>query len=106
MTTTVAVLLEAAFATPTGVIYSSEGCITAIDKLTATNDSEAIATITAQLISPDGAQIVSYKKALQPGATWPFPELVGHTLAAGGKLSAICPDADAIVVRASGRQFT
>ncbi len=105
MTTTVAVLLEGTFATATGAVYSSDGCVTAVDKLTATNESEAIATITVQLVSPDGAT-ASYSKSLQPGATWPFPEVVGHILAAGGKLAMVCPTASAIRVRASGRQFT
>lgn len=106
MTTTVAVLLEATFATANGAAYTSSGCITAIDKLTATNESGAIATVTAQLISPDGTRTASFAKTLPAGATWPFPEVVGHTLAAGGKLIMTCPNADAVRVRASGRQFT
>jgi len=107
MTTTVTVLQEAIFATTTGTAYTSTDCVTALDKVTATNESTDIATITAQLLSPDGASIATYKKALQPGATWPFAlELVGHTLAAGGKLNMICPTANAIRWRASGRKFT
>lgn len=106
MTTTVAVLLEGTFATATGAVYSSSGCITAVDKLTATNETEAIAPVTAQLVSPDGSQTASFTKSLAAGATWPFPEVVGHTLADGGKLVMISSSANAVRVRASGRQFT
>jgi len=106
MTTTVAVLLEATFATASGAPYLSDGCVTAIDKLTATNEGTAIVTVTAELVSPDGGQIASFAKALAVGATWPFPEVVGHTLAAGGKLNMRCPTESAVRVRASGRQFT
>jgi hypothetical protein len=106
MTTTVAVLLESTIATAGGVSYTSDQCITAIDKLTATNESAGVATVTAQLISPDGTQTQSFVKALQAGAAWPFPEIVGHILAVGGKLTMSCPTASAIRVRASGRKFT
>ena len=106
MTTTVAVLLEASAATAAGVSYTSTGCITAIDKLTATNESAALATVTAQLVSPDGTQTAAFVKAVPAGSTWPFPEVIGHTLAAGGRLTMLCPTVNAIRVRASGRQFT
>lgn len=106
MTTTVKVLQEAIFATGTGTAYTSTGCTTALDSVVATNESAAIATVTAQLISADGASIASYDKALQPKASWPFPLIVGQVLAAGGKLNMICPTANAIRWRASGRQFT
>jgi hypothetical protein len=106
MTTTVAVLLEGVFATTAGANYTSKDSVTSIDKLTATNESALITTVTAQLMSPDGSQVASYKKALSPGATWPFPEVVGHVLADGGSLKMICPADNSIRVRASGRQFT
>ena len=58
------------------------------------------------LVSPDGSQTASFTKSLAAGATWPFPEVVGHTLADGGKLVMISTAANAVRVRASGRQFT
>lgn len=108
MTTTVAVLLEPAFATAAGVSYTSDQCTTALDKVTCTNESTppVTATATVQLLSPDGTQIQSFSKTIQPGASWPFPDVVGHTLATGGKLNVLCPIANAIKVRASGRKFT
>lgn len=106
MTTTVAVLLEGVFATAAGVSYTSDQCTTAVDKITCTNEAAAVATATVQLLSPDGAQVQSFSKAIQPGASWPFPDVVGHTLAIGGKLNVQCPIANAIKARASGRKFT
>jgi hypothetical protein len=108
MTTTVAVLLEGTFATPTGVSYTSNLCTTAIDKVTCTNESSpgAAATVTAELFSPDGALTQSFTKTIQPGASWPFPDVVGHMLDIGGKITISCPTANAIKVRISGRKFT
>lgn len=106
MTTTVSVLLEGIFATAGGVIYPSDNCVTAIDKLTATNESASTAVATVQLLSPDASQLESFTKSIQPGATWPFPDVVGHVLAIGGSMKIICPTANAIKARASGRKFT
>jgi len=106
MTTTVAVLLEPTFGTVTGVPYTSDGCVTAIDKITATNEGAAIATAAVQLLSPDGAQTVSFTKSILPGKTWPFPDVVGHTIESGGKLIVISPTSNAVKFRASGRKFT
>lgn len=106
MTTTVAVLLEPTFGTATGVPYLSDGCVTAIDKLTATNEGAAMATAAVQMLSPDGSQTVSFTKSLAPGVTWSFPEVVGHLVNAGGKVNVISPTANAIKFRMSGRKFT
>lgn len=106
MTTTVAVLLEATFATPAGVSYTSDQCISALDKVTCTNESAGAATATVQLLSPDGTQIQSFVKTIQPAASWPWPDIVGHTLAVGGKAVVSCPTANAIKARISGRKFT
>lgn len=106
MTTLVTVLLEGTLATAAGVAYTSTNCTSSLDKITATNESAAIATATVQLLSPDGSLVQSFVKAIQPGAAWPFPEIVSHILASGGKINVLCPTANAIRVRISGRQFT
>ena len=111
MTTTPTVLIEGTFAaataTPTtGAYYLSDQCTTAVDKLTCTNEGAATATATAQLYGPDGALVQTYAKALVVGASWPFPDVVGHIIANGGKLTITCPTANTIKVRASGRKFT
>lgn len=106
MTTTVAVLLEGTFATAAGISYTSDQCVTALDKITCTNESAGIATGTVQLLSPDGTLTQSFSKAIPAGASWPFPDVVGHTLAIGGKVNVLCPTANAIKARISGRKFT
>jgi hypothetical protein len=111
MTTTPAVLIEGTFAaataTPTtGAYYLSDQCTTAVDKLTCSNEGAVTATATAQLVSPDGASTQTFTKALTVGQIWPFPDIVGHTVANGGKLTVTCPTANTIKVRASGRKFT
>jgi hypothetical protein len=106
MTTTVAVLMEGTFATATGVSYTSDQCTTALDKITCTNESAGIATATVQLLSPDGSQLQAFSKAIPAGGSWPFPEIVGHTLATGGKVNVLCPTVNAIKARISGRKFT
>ncbi len=111
MTTTPAVLIEGTFAAATatasvGAYYLSDQCPTAVDKLTCTNEGAATATATAQLFSPDGALVQTYTKTLTVGQSWPFPDVVGHIIASGGKLTVTCPTANTIKVRASGRKFT
>ena len=111
MTTTPAVLIEGTFAaataTPTtGAYYLSDQCVTAVDKLTCTNEGAATATATAQLFAPDGTLVQNYVKSLVVGASWPFPDVVGHNIANGGKLTVICPTPNTIKVRSSGRKFT
>lgn len=106
MTATLTVILEGTFATSDGVGRVSDNRITTIDKLTATNESAALASATVQFISPDGALTHSITKAIQPGATWPFPEAVGHVIDRGGKVNVTSTAANAIKVRISGRDFT
>jgi hypothetical protein len=111
MTTTVAVLIEGTFAaataTPTtGAYYLSDQCTTALDKITCTNESAGAATATVQLASADGALTQSISKVILPGASWPFPDVVGQVLAIGGKVTVTCPTANAIKARISGRKFT
>jgi hypothetical protein len=111
MTTTVAVLIEGTFAAATatpsvGAYYLSDQCVTAVDKLTCTNEGSVTATATAQLVSPDGTSTQTYTKTLAVGASWPFPDVVGHDIANGGKLTVTCPTASTIKVRSSGRKFT
>jgi hypothetical protein len=111
MTTTPAVLIEGTFAaataTPTaGAYYLSDQCTTAVDKITCTNESGVTATATLQLVSPDGGSVQTFTKAIVAGDSWPFPNVVGHNVASGGKLTVTCPTANAIKVRSSGRKFT
>lgn len=109
MTTTIVTLIQPKFAeTAETVQYTSDNCKTAIDKLTATNNSGANATITVHQVPASGAAATSNAivKVLAPGQTWPFPEIVGHNMEAGDALSTIASAASAIWIRASGRKFT
>lgn len=109
MTTTIKALIEAKFAeTVETAQYPSNDCKTAIDKLTVTNVSAANATITVHLVPAGGAAGTSNAivKVIAPGATWTAPEIVGHNLEAGDAVSTIASVANALWIRASGRQFT
>lgn len=100
-----AVLLEPTFATTSGISYTSDQVVSQLDRPTATNESASVATVTVKIASPDGAQVQTYKKSIQSGAAWPFPEFAGHILAIGGKITFSCPTASAINIRISGRKF-
>lgn len=111
MTTTPKALIDAKFAeaaeTPQ---YESKDCKTSIDKFTATNVTAANATIAVRLpksgeTAGTGNTIV-HTKTIAAGACYAFPELIGHILESGDVLSTLAGTANAIVLRASGRQFT
>lgn len=111
MTTTVKVLIQPKLAeTAETVQYpttTADAVKTSIDKLTAVNTSGANATITVHLVPSGGAAgpANAFSKTLAPGASWPFPEVVGHVLEAGDAISTIATAAG-VSIRASGRQFT
>lgn len=90
--------------------YTATGVTAVIDKFTATNYSAAVATISVNIVtSADTAgnqNLITKTKALQAGETYTFPELVGHTLMAGGFISTIAGTASAINMRVSGREIT
>lgn len=111
MATTPAVLFEAKFAEIAQTTqYTSALVQTSIDKFTATNVTGSAATITVNLVAPAGAagtaNTIVFTKTIPAGKTYTFPELVGHILAVGGIISTIAGTASAIVIRASGRQFS
>lgn len=111
MATTPVVLFEAKFAENVQTTqYTSTNVQTAIDKLTGTNVTGLAATITVNIVAPAGvagtSNIITFTKTIPAGKTYIFPELVGHLLAIGGIISTIAGTANAIVIRASGRQFS
>lgn len=111
MATTPAVLIEAKFAeTAQTDQYTSTNVQTSIDKFTATNVTGVAATITVNLLAPAGAagtsNAITFTKTIVPGKPYIFPEIVGHVLEVGGKISTIAGTASAIVIRASGRKFS
>lgn len=111
MATTVAVLIEAKFAENSQTTqYTSTLAQTAIDKFTGTNVTGVAATIEVHLVAPAGTastgNTITFTKTIQPGKTYLFPEIVGHTLEVGGIVSTLAGTANAIVIRASGRKFS
>lgn len=108
MTTTPKVLIQPKLAEIAETLqYTSDNCKTAIDKLTAVNTGAANVTITVHLVPSGGAAGVAnaFSKTLAAGASWPFPDVVGHVLETGDTISTIA-SAATISIRASGRQFT
>lgn len=106
MTTTIAVLIEPEFVDATGLTYTSDNCLTSLDKVTVTNEGATSAVATVKLYAPDGTRVQSYAKTVLPGASWSFPDVVGHVLEIGGKVNVSCPTASTIKPRISGRKFT
>lgn len=111
MTTTPKALIEAKFAeaaeTPQ---YTSTNCKTSIDKFTGTNVTALNATIAVSIVPAAGAagplNRITFTKTIAPGKIDLFPELVGHILESGDFISTLAGTASAIVIRATGRQFT
>lgn len=109
MTTTPKVLIEMKYAeTVQTTQYTSTNCKTFVDKITATNNTAANATLTVNLVPPAGAVAAAnaITKVVAPGTTWPFPDIVGHLLESGGFISTIAGTANAIELRSTGRQVT
>jgi hypothetical protein len=109
MTTTPAVLIKPKLAEASEAQqYLSDGCRTSIDKFTAVNTGASNATLTIHLVSAGGAvagPANAFSKTLVPGASWPFPDVVGHVLESGDMISTLA-SAATISIRASGRKFT
>lgn len=85
------------------------GTKTIVDKFTGTNTTAAAATLTVFLtVGAAGAAsntIVS-AKSIAPGECYTFPEVVGHVLNAGDRIQTASGTANAITIRASGREVT
>lgn len=89
--------------------YIAENCKTIIDKFTATNVSAAPVTISVNLVLTGAAgdeNLIVKEKSIAAGETYVFPELVGHSLEPSSLISTLASAADALVIRASGREVT
>jgi hypothetical protein len=111
MTTTPKVLIQPKLAETTETkqypLTPADGVKTSIDKLTAVNTGSANVTITVHLVpfGESAGPANAFPKTLAPGASWPFPDVVGHVLEVGDSISTIA-SAATVSIRASGRQFT
>lgn len=86
------------------------GTRTIIDKLTGTNTTAAVASLTVRLVPSGGgagaSNTITSSKTIQPGESYTFPEVVGHVLNPGDFISTLASVATAITIRASGREVS
>ena len=111
MTVTVKVLIPAKTAENAQTTqYTATGVTALIDKMTATNYSAAVSTISVNLVTGASTagnnNLIVKTKTLQAGETYTFPEIVGAALEPGGFISTIASAASAINIRASGREIS
>ena len=90
--------------------YVATGVTTIIDKFTATNFSSNMVNVSVNLAAVGTAtgndNLIVKTRTLQPGETYTFPEIVGHTLPTGGFVSTLASAAAAVNLRASGREIS
>lgn len=90
--------------------YVATGVTTIIDKFTATNFSSGMVNVSVNLAAVSEAtgnsNLIVKTRTLQPGETYTFPEIVGHTLPSGGFVSTLASSAAAVNLRASGREIS
>lgn len=90
--------------------YTATLCKAVIDKFTATNTSAGNVTISVNLVTAGGtagvSSLVSDDRAIAPGETYTFPELVGQVIEPSGFISTIASAASSLTIRASGREIT
>jgi 3-deoxy-D-manno-octulosonic acid (KDO) 8-phosphate synthase len=89
---------------------SPSSTTTIIDKFTATNFSSGMVNVSVNLGAAGTAtgndNLIVKTRTLQPGETYTFPEIVGHTLPSGGYVSTLASAAAAVNLRASGREIS
>jgi hypothetical protein len=90
--------------------YVAANVTTIIDKFTATNFSSGMVNVSVNLAAVSEAtgnsNLIVKTRTLQPGETYTFPEIVGHTLPSGGFVSTLASAAAAVNLRASGREIS
>lgn len=85
------------------------GTRTIVDKFTGYNGTAGAVVLTVKLVpngGTAGATNITSAKSIAAGETYTFPEIVGHSLEAGGFVSVLSASASAIVIRSSGREVT
>lgn len=90
--------------------YTASGVRTVVSQFTATNVSAANATIAVNVVPSGGAagssNLVVATKTIAPGKSYTFPEVVGVILENGQFISTLAGTASAIVLRASGYEYS
>ena len=88
--------------------YIVSAGVTIIDKFTARNYSESIATITVHIVTNSGTfdEVNIIKtKSLAPGEVYMFPELLGQVLNVGDFISTLAGTGSSISFRVCGREI-
>jgi hypothetical protein len=96
-------------AAETQVYAAPAGTRTIIDKFTAYNSTAAVAALSIKLVPAAGAPAASnqiVQRTLAVGEAYTFPEVIGHVLNPGDKISVLQSVANALTLRASGREVT
>ena len=90
--------------------YTAVACTASITQCSVTNVDTANRTFSVNLVAPAGSAATSNliidEKTIVPGETYLCPELINQTLPPGGFISTIASAANALVIRASGREIT
>jgi hypothetical protein len=111
MTVTVKVLIPAKTAEGSQTTqYTATNVTTIIDKFTATNFSFFPVLLNVNLVTAGDTagneNLITQQKTLEASEVYTFPELVGQVLMAGGFISTVADMAEAINIRASGREVS
>lgn len=110
MSTTNSVLIPSKIAVATDTTqYTSTGVTTIIDKFTAYNYDSVTRSISVNLVAAGdtvGNKNLMKTASILAGQSYQFPEVVGHTLEAGGYISTKASNATGITIRSSGRKLT
>lgn len=111
MTTTRKVLIQSqpAPVVQTTLYQPAAGVSAIVDKMTVTNTGSAARVVSINLIPSSGSvgtgNLITDEVSIAAGAVYECPEIVGHDLASGDRISVIASD-NSLTIRASGREFT
>lgn len=90
--------------------YTANNVRTAVQNFTATNGTASAATLTVNLVASGGtagaSNAVIDQRSIQAGETYDCPELAGKVLERGGSISVASDTASALVINASGVEFS
>lgn len=104
-------IIPARYAANTNTVqYTAANTRARIDKFTVTNVSANNVTLSVNLIPNGGSlsnsNLIMQTRQIAPKECYTCPELVGQYLNPGDSISTIASAASALVIRASGSEFT
>lgn len=100
---------QAAPTAQTTLYQPAPGVSAVIDKMTVTNTTVGAQTVSINLVPAAGSvgsgNLITANVSIAANATYECPEIVGHDLATGDRISVVA-SATGLNIRASGREFT